>query len=343
MRALMLSGPRQLDVVDVPLPEVRADEVLIRVAACGICGSDVHGYDLNSGRRIPPLVMGHEGAGIVAAVGGRVTRFAVGDRLTFDSTVFCGECAYCRRGSTNLCLAREVFGVSTLEFRRHGAFAEYVAVPERICIALPPEIPLEHAAMIEAAAVALHAVSLAPPEPDATAVVVGAGVIGALVVQALRVRGVRSILAVDQDETRLAVARSCGATHTVNFREDDPVRAARDLTDGLGATCSYEVVGSSPALATAIEAVERGGHVTLIGNVAPRVDLPLQLAVSRQLSLHGACASSGEYGEAIALMRSGAIDVDPLVSVCAPLDEGAEWFDRLYKREPGLMKVLLQP
>jgi L-iditol 2-dehydrogenase len=343
MRALMLSGPRQLDVVDVPLPEIHADEVLIRVAACGICGSDVHGYDLSSGRRIPPLVMGHEGAGVVAEIGDRVTRFALGDRLTFDSTVFCGQCEYCRRGSTNLCLAREVLGVSTREFRRHGAFAEYVAVPERICHSLPPEIPLEHAAMIEAAAVALHAVSLAPPERDATAVVVGAGVIGALVVQALRARGVGSILAVDQDDSRLAVARSCGATHTVNINDDDPVRAARDITGGLGATCSYEVVGSSPALATAVEAVERGGHVTLVGNVAPYVDLPLQVAVSRQLSLHGACASNGEYGEAIALMRTGAIDVAPLVSVCAPLEEGAAWFDRLYQREAGLMKVLLQP
>ena len=343
MRALMLSGPRQLDVVDVPLPEIRADEVLVRIAACGICGSDVHGYDLSSGRRIPPLVMGHEGAGVVAEVGDRVTQFSVGDRITFDSTVFCGECEYCRRGTTNLCLAREVLGVSSREFRRHGAFAEYLAVPERICHALPPEIPLEHAAIIEAVAVALHAVSLAPPGPDTTSVVVGAGVIGALVIQALRARGVRSILAVDQDDTRLAVARSCGATHIVNINEDDPVRAARDITHGLGATHSYEVVGSSPALATAIEAVERGGHVTLIGNVAPRVDLPLQVAVSRQLSLHGACASSGEYGEAIELMRSGAIDVAPLVSACAPLDEGAEWFDRLYQREPGLMKVLLQP
>lgn len=343
MRALMLSGPRQLDVVDVPIPEVAADEVLIRVAACGICGSDVHGYDLSSGRRIPPLVMGHEGAGVVAEVGGRVTRFSVGDRLTFDSTVFCGECVFCRRGQTNLCLTREVLGVSTREFRRHGAFAEYLAVPERICHALPPEIAFEHAAIIEAAAVALHAVSLAPPDPDATAVVVGAGVIGALVIQALRSRGVAAIVAVDQDDTRLAVAKSCGATHSVNINGADPVGAVRDLTDGLGSTHSYEVVGSSPALATAIDVVERGGHVTLIGNVAPHVELPLQVVVSRQLSLHGACASNGEYPEAIELMRSGAIDVEPLVSAAAPLDEGAAWFDRLYHREPGLMKVLLQP
>jgi L-iditol 2-dehydrogenase len=339
----MLSGARDLQVVDVPVPEIGADEILLRIAACGICGSDVHGYDLSSGRLIPPLVMGHEGAGVVAAIGDRVTRFGVGDRLTFDSTVFCGDCRHCRAGDTNLCLTREVLGVSTRDFRRHGAFAEYLAVPERICHALPAELPFEHAAMVEAAAVALHAVALAPPEQDATAVVVGAGVIGALVIQALRVSGVRSIISVDQDDARLAVARACGAEHTVNFRADDPVHAVVDITGGVGAACAYEAVGTSAALTTAIEAVERGGSVTLIGNVTPTVDLPLQVAVSRQLSLRGACASSGEYPQAIELMASRAIDVEPLISVRAPLDDGAAWFERLYQREPGLMKVLLQP
>src|SRR6266704_605274 len=132
MKALLLSVYRNLEIADVPVPTPAIDEVLVRVAACGICGSDVHGYDGSSGRRIPPLVMGHEAAGVVAEVGAGVTRFAVGDHVTFDSTVYCGTCEYCLSGQVNLCDNRQVIGVSTPDFRRAGAFAEYVSVPERI-------------------------------------------------------------------------------------------------------------------------------------------------------------------------------------------------------------------
>lgn len=339
----MLTGPRELEVVDIEVPDVGAGEVLLRVGACGICGSDVHGYDLSSGRRIPPLVMGHEAAGVVAAVGPGVTTLAEGDRVTFDSTVSCGGCIYCRAGRINLCATRAVVGVACDEFRRQGAFAEYVSVPERICYRLPDEIAMEHAALIEVASVALHAVSLARLDNDSTAMVVGAGMIGTLVVQALRARGVTEIIAVDRDASRLELARGCGATRTVDVDDADPVVIARELTNGRGVSHTYEAVGTAPAVATAIGAVERGGHVTLVGNVSRSVDLPLQVVVSRELTLYGSAASSGEFRESIELMRTGRIDVAPLVSVRASLDEGQSWFDRLYAGERGLMKVVLEP
>lgn len=340
---MLLTGPRELGLVDLPAPVVGAGEVLLRVSACGICGSDVHGYDLSSGRRVPPLVMGHEAAGVVAGVGPGVARFAEGDRVTFDSTVFCGECANCRAGRTNLCTAREVVGVSCQEFRRHGAFAEYVSVPERICHHLPDEIPMEHAAMIEAVSVAAHAVSRAPFAAGAACLVVGAGMIGALVVQVLRARGAGEIVSVDRDASRLELARRCGATRTIAVDAADPHAVAREVADGLEVSHVYEAVGTSPAVGTAIEAVARGGHVTLVGNVTPLVDLPLQAVVSRELTLYGSAASSGEFPESIELMRTGQVDVTPLISVRAPLDEGPSWFDRLYSGEPGLMKVVLEP
>ena len=129
MKALVLSKYKQLDLVDMAKPQPGEDDLLIRVQACGICGSDVHGYDGSTGRRLPPVVMGHEAAGIIEAVGGAVADFQPSQHVTFDSTVFCGHCFYCRRGQVNLCEQREVIGVSTLDFRRMGAFAEYVAVP----------------------------------------------------------------------------------------------------------------------------------------------------------------------------------------------------------------------
>src|SRR5579862_3190279 len=158
MKALLLSSYRHLELADLPTPQPRSDEVLIRVAACGICGSDVHGYDGSSGRRIPPLVMGHEAAGVVAEVGEGVHQFSVGDRVTFDSTVYCGDCQYCQAGEVNLCDNRQVVGVSCGDYRRHGAFAEYVVIPERIVYRLPDELSFTEAAMLEAVAVALHAV-----------------------------------------------------------------------------------------------------------------------------------------------------------------------------------------
>src|SRR5882724_2828042 len=174
MKALLLSQYRHLEVTDLAVPVPGRDEVLIRVAACGICGSDVHGYDGSSGRRIPPIVMGHEAAGIIAAVGADVKGLAKGDRVTLDSTVYCGECAPCHRGDINLCDNRQVLGVSCGDYRRAGAFAEFVVAPARIIHRLPETLSFPEAALLEAVAVALHAVSLVPVAPDSTALVVGA-------------------------------------------------------------------------------------------------------------------------------------------------------------------------
>ena len=150
MRALLLSEYKHLEVTDLSTPIPGPEDVLVRVAACGICGSDVHGYDGSSGRRIPPVVMGHEAAGVVEAVGSVVHGFEVGDRVTFDSTVYCGVCEFCLRGEMNLCDNRQVVGVSTPDFRRAGAFAEYVTVPERILYRLPNGLSFADAAMLEA-------------------------------------------------------------------------------------------------------------------------------------------------------------------------------------------------
>src|SRR5579863_6597884 len=210
MKGLLLKQYMELEVADLPRPEIGANDVLVRVRACGICGSDVHGLDGSSGRRIPPLVMGHEAAGEIAEAGRNVTQWKVGDRVTFDSTVSCGHCDFCRRGDINLCDNRQVLGVSCGDYRRNGAFAEYVAVPENILYGLPVSLPFEHAAMIEAVSIAVHAVNLTPRTLGDTAVVVGTGMIGLLMLQAARLAGCSRIIAVDLDDNKLEVARSLG-------------------------------------------------------------------------------------------------------------------------------------
>ncbi len=343
MKALLLAAYRRLELVDLPRPDIGASDVLVRVAACGICGSDVHGYDGSTGRRIPPIVMGHEAAGIVEAIGANVTRFKLGDRVTFDSTIYCGECDFCRDGRNNLCDRREVLGVSCGDYRRYGAFAEFIAVPERIMYALPDAVPLEHAALIEAVSVAVHAVSLAPLTPEDDAVVVGAGMIGLLVIQALRNAGCGCVMAVDVDDDRLGLARKLGATQTFNAAKGDPVSQIIEATGGRGAALALEVVGTSATIDAAARSVRKGGAVTLVGNLSPKAEIPLQMVVNRELVLRGSCASNGEYPECIDLLARGAIDVRPLISACVPLDDAPQWFERLYAREPGLMKVVVQP
>ena len=241
MRALLLSEYKHLSVVDMPVPSIGEDEVLVRVKACGVCGSDIHGYDGSTGRRIPPLVMGHEAAGVIERAGSRVEGFAAGDRVTFDSMVSCGACDVCRRGQINLCDNRMVLGVSCGDYRRHGAFAEYVAVPARILYKLPADLPFARAALTEAVSIAVHAVNRRMPTPDETAVVVGAGMSGLLTIQVLKVKGVRTIIAVDVDAGKLELARRMGAAQLLNATAVDVPAAVADLTGARGADVAVSV------------------------------------------------------------------------------------------------------
>ena len=343
MQAMLLKEYMHLEVVEMPQPSIGPDDVLVRVRACGICGSDVHGLDGRTGRRIPPLVMGHEAAGEVVECGTGVTDLHPGDRVTFDSTVYCGRCFFCARGEVNLCDNREVLGVSPGPYRRHGAFAEYVSVPRRIIYRLPENLTYEQAALIEAVSVGVHAVNLTPVVLGDAAVVIGSGMIGLATLQAVRHAGAARVIVVDPDEGRLAMARSMGATDTVNPKTADAVEAIRAMTDGRGAAVALQCAAATEPIQTAIACVRKGGTVTLVGNVAPEITLPLQSVVSRQIRVQGSCASNGEYPAAIELMSSGAIQVGPLISAVAPLEEGPSWFDRLYRHEPGLMKVILRP
>ena len=327
----------------MPEPEIEAKEVLIKVEACGICGSDVHGMDGSSGRRQPPIIMGHEASGTIVATGNAITDWHIGDRVTFDSTIYCGECYFCRKGLVNLCDNRRVLGVSCDDYRQHGAFAEYVAVPQHILYKLPDNLSFAHAAMVEAVSIAFHAVSRPTITINDTVVVVGAGMIGLFVIQSLRVAGCGTIVAVDLDPQRLELARQLGADVALRSGTEDVVAEVLALTDGRGADLAFEVVGISPTVQLATQVLRKGGALTLVGNLSPTTDLMLQAAVTRQLTLYGSCASSGEYPACLDMIARGAVKVDPLISAVAPLAEGASWFQRLYDKEPGLMKVILKP
>jgi L-iditol 2-dehydrogenase len=286
--------------------------------------------------------MGHEAAGVVARVGEGVKNIKEGDRVTFDSTIYCGECAFCNRDEMNLCDNRQVLGVSCGDYRRAGAFAEFVVLPARIAYPLPDNLSFPEAALLEAVAVALHAVSLVPVAQDDTALVVGAGTIGLLVQQALKAAGCSRVFVTDLDETRLALSQKLGAT-AVLPSGPELVQKVLQLTGGTGVDVVIEAVGNTPAIRTSIDSVRKGGSIVLVGNITPEVTIHLQKVVSRQIRLQGSCASAGEYPRAIELMSQGSINVKPLITAIAPLGDGPQWFERLYAHEPNLMKVVLEP
>ncbi len=343
MKALVLTEYNHFVCREVPDPPVGAGDVLVEVKACGICGSDVHGMDGSSGRRIPPIIMGHEAAGLIVRIGDGVTGWQAGDRVTFDSTIYCGRCHFCRRGAINLCDHRRVLGVSCEEFRQDGAFAQYVAVPQHIVYRLPEALSFEHAATVEPVSIALHAVGRLPVSFNDTAVVVGSGMIGLLAVQGLRAAGCGRIIAVDIDRHRLEPARRLGADETLCPEETDVAAEVIRRTGGLGADLALEAVGIPATVSTAIASVRKGGCVALVGNLTPKVELPLQTVVTREITLYGSCASRGEWPACIEMISRGTIDVEALISQVAPLQDGPEWFQRLHRAEPGLMKVLLRP
>ncbi len=343
MKALVLKEYCKLIYEHFPDPPISAHEVLIGVKACGICGSDVHGLDGSTGRRQPPIVMGHEAAGVIEACGSQVKEWKPGDRVTFDSTVYCGSCWFCRRGEINLCDRRRVLGVSCDDYRQHGAFADYVAVPQHILYRLPDNVSFEQAAMVEALSIAVHAAGRAGLQINDSAVVVGSGMIGLLVLQVLRAAGCGLLAAVDIDETRLQMAQQFGADWTLKADTPDLVNRIREFTAGRGMDLAFEVVGIGESLQIALSSLRKGGTALLVGNLKSQVDLPLQSVVTRQISLLGTCASAGEYPACLDMIARGTINVDALISATPRLSEGAGWFKRLYEKEQGLMKVILKP
>jgi L-iditol 2-dehydrogenase len=343
MKALVLDEYNLLNYRDFSDPEIQPNEVLIEVKACGICGSDVHGMDGSTGRRKPPLIMGHEASGVIIETGTEVKNWKAGDRVTFDSTVYPLNDWFTLKGHYNLSDNRQVLGVSPGDYRRHGAFAEKVVVPQHILHRIPESVSFVEAAMVEPIAVAAHALNVSGLKPGSNALVVGAGMVGVFVVQLLNLFGANPVIAVDIDDQKLELAKKFGADFTFNSKEKNNAEKILELTKNRGADFAFEVVGISETVQTAIENTRKGGTVVLVGNLSPQIQFPLQQVVTREITVQGSCAINGEYELVLDLLANKKVEVSPLISAVAPLSEGAEWFKRLYSKEPGLNKVILVP
>ena len=332
MKAAILHGPRDLRVESATRPEVRGDEVLVRVAMAGLCGTD---YRIWSGDRpvAYPRVMGHEFVGRVEAVGTDVTRVAPGDRVAVEPNYSCGTCPLCSEGNKNLCLARTAVGIDV-----DGCFAELVRVPARCCWPAPAGVADEDLVLTEPLAVAVRAVGRADVRSGETVAIVGAGTLGLLAVQVARGHGAR-ILVVSRTARRFALARDLGAeaTHTV---EDGPLDArARAFSGREGVDCVIETAGTAEAVNHALALVRPGGRIILTG--LPHESTPVEFfsVVRREITILGSMIYQDEFSEAMRLVADGTVKTRPLVSHRFPLDAIGDAF--VTHAQPDSIKVAL--
>lgn len=339
MKALVYCGPEDVRLSEVSDPKPAPGEALIHVKACGICGSDVHGYLGITGRRIPPMVMGHEFSGEVAEVGNGVVGFKPGDRVAAYPIIFCGNCEPCRQGDVHLCLNKKALGVLSC----NGAMAEYVSIPSKLLFKLSDSVPYEVGSMMEPLAVSYRGVNRAADVTGKNVLVVGSGTIGLLATAILRFRNPKRIFVSDTNDIRLDVARKMGADVVINPSRDDLGDIIRRSTNGVGADVAIEAVGATPTVEQAMTGLRMGGTAVWIGNSAKMIELNMQQIVTRELRVVGSFLYSfQEFQEVVDMLNQDKLKVEPMISLRAPMmEKGVELFAKLAKSPGSLIKVIL--
>lgn len=333
----MMTAIRELKLVDVPTPALEhPKDVLVKVRSVGVCGSDLHGYLGHSGRRIPPLIMGHEVTGEVIAVGTAVERLRIGDRIAIQTVQYCGECAQCIAGNQNLCENRLIMGMNA-----PGAYAEMVRWRESSLTKIPDSLSYEDGALAEPLAIAVHAVGRAVIRPYDTVYIVGAGPIGLLTLAVLKHTAAGRIIISDMSDARLEIARSIGAHITINPARDDPLEVVKDHTNGRGADIAFEAVGNTPAAQQTLAVTRSKGSIIWIGNNHRLVEIDMQAIVTRELTVAGAYGMSGEeFERTLQYLADGLIPTDVLINRRATLQEGPALFEELLET-PEIIKCMI--
>ncbi len=338
VKALVYHGPEDLRWEDVEDIHPNNDEVLIKVKAVGICGSDVHGYLGITGRRIAPMVMGHEFSGIVDKVGEGVSTVKVGDRVAPYPVIFCGVCELCKQGKVHICLNKKALGVLNC----NGAMAEYVCVPAKVIFKLADEVSYNVGCLIEPIAVAYRGVNRAGDLEGKNILVVGAGTIGLLVLAIVKMRNPGNVFISDLSDCRLSVAKKMGADFVINPSKDNVNEIIKAETSGLCVDVAIEAVGATATVQQAMSSLRLGGTCIWIGNSAKMININMQEIVTRELNVYGTFLYSfEEFGEVVGMLNSGKLNVNDVISLVEPMEKGIQLFDKLAKDPGPLIKVIL--
>jgi L-iditol 2-dehydrogenase len=338
MRALVFHGVRDLRYEDAATPAVGSGEALVKVKAVGICGSDVHGYLGKTGRRIPPMIMGHEFSGVVERVGPGPTDVNPGDRVAVFPYTTCGRCSYCQDRRINACPDKRFLGV----FSTNGAMAQYVSVPAELLVPLPADVSFVHGALGEPLSVAARVVSKAYLGPEAAMTIIGAGTIGLMCLILAKTRGARCVSVIDISEDRLRLAKRLGADLTLNAGSQDPAEILPVRFEQRGPAVVIEAVGIEATVNQAVQLVARGGTLVIVGMSDKRMVVDMHEIVGKEIRIEGSFLyGRQEFHEVLGQVRTLTPQLDMMVSHTAPLSEGAAFFERLAKAEPDLFKIIL--
>jgi 2-desacetyl-2-hydroxyethyl bacteriochlorophyllide A dehydrogenase len=334
----VITSPGKIEFQQKTLPVLGDEDVLIRVHAAAICGSDLHLFKGLHPSASLPVAVGHEAAGEIIDVGKAVTKLSLGDRVTIEPVIACGKCAYCLRGDYHLCA-----NVSFQYRQGQGAFGHYFIVHQNRAFRLPDNISYEEGALVEPLSVAMHAVKKSGLRLGQNSAVFGAGAIGILVsMLARQASGVGSIIS-DIHPYRLSKALELGARMAVNSREQDAVEVILDATEGLGVDKSFEAVGLEATLIQSLQVLKRGGNATLLG-IFEQADnrLPVNLFVQREISLSGSQGYSWDFQDSLKMLADGAFDLKPLITHRLPLKSLAKGFEILLNPRNESIKVVIQ-
>jgi threonine dehydrogenase-like Zn-dependent dehydrogenase len=338
MRALVYTAPHRLELQTLETPRPAADEVLVRVRASGVCGSDVLGFLGKSKKRVPPLILGHELSGEIEAAGSAVKDLPPRARVAIMPLWTCGVCLPCRRGRNSVCERRVLLGMS-----RPGGFAEYVAVPRTCVYPVPAEVDFLTASMAEPLATPVNLFQNHVRGPLQSAAIFGAGTQGLVALQMARVSGATRLFIVDVHDARLQAARRLGATHALSAQGGDPVAAILAATDGAGCDVVVDAAGYSATRQQGLRVVARGGLLALIGLSDPSTELDILEIINREIEVHGVYGySPRDYQRALDLIAAKRVDVSSWVKEF-PLEEGPRLFERLTAQPGDLVKASLRP
>lgn len=339
MKAVVWLGPRQMEIQEVSVPTPLADEVTIKVEAVGICGSELSGYLGQNSLRVPPLIMGHEFSGRIAALGEGVTEVNGDDLVTVNPLVTCGKCAFCQQGLENLCVQRKLIGA-----HRSGAFAEFVTVPAVNCIRLPSTFSLVSGSLAEPLACGVRAALVGGVGPGVRVLIIGAGTIGLMSIAAVRKAGGNVTLVSDVHPGRLATATAWGAEATCDARATDTVALAHQLTEDLGVDVAIDAVGSDATRQAAIKAVRAGGSVVLVGLHDAASPFEANYMVRSEIRMTGSFAyTPANFAQAVEMLLAGDVRPSEQWLEERSLADCAAAFAQLVDAPSAMAKIVLRP
>ncbi|MGM0884216.1 MAG: NAD(P)-dependent alcohol dehydrogenase [Bacillota bacterium] len=343
MKAAVMLNTREIQIEEYPVPQIGPDEVLIKVMAVGICGSDLHYYSHGRiGKYVvdKPFILGHECSGDIAALGSNVQRFQVGDRVAVEPGVTCGRCDACKEGRYNLCPDVEFLATPPFD----GAFVQYIKIREDFVFSIPDHLSYEEAALVEPFSVGIHAAARTGLQPGSTIAIMGMGPVGLMAVAAAKAYGAATIIVTDLEPLRLEAARQMGASHIINIREQDPLEEIKRITNGKGVGVAWETAGNPKALQSALGSLRRGGKLAIVGLPAQdEIPLNVPFIADNEVDIYGIFRYANTYPKGINFLSSGIVDANKLITDKFTLEQTQEAMERALNQKSECLKIVVYP